>query len=61
VARGRVVDEAALTRALAAHRIAGAGLDVTADEPPAPGSLLWKTDHMLITPHTAGATRRYER
>jgi phosphoglycerate dehydrogenase-like enzyme len=60
VARGRVVDEAALTRALAAHRIAGAALDVTADEPPAPDSLLWDMDHVLITPHTAGETRRYE-
>ena len=60
VARGRVVNEAALTEALAAHRIAGAGLDVTADEPLAADSSLWDMDHVLITPHTAGETRRYE-
>lgn len=60
VARGRVVDEAALTEALAAHRIAGAGIDVTAEEPLAPSSPLWTMEHVLITPHTAGETRRYE-
>ena len=60
VARGRVVDEAALIEALAAQRIAGAGLDVTAEEPLAPGSPLWAMEHVLITPHTAGETRRYE-
>jgi phosphoglycerate dehydrogenase-like enzyme len=60
VARGRVVDEAALTAALAARRIAGAALDVTADEPLAASSPLWDMDHVLITPHTAGETRRYE-
>ena len=60
VARGRVVDQAALIEALAAHRIAGAGLDVTAEEPLAPGSPLWAMEHVLITPHTAGETRRYE-
>jgi phosphoglycerate dehydrogenase-like enzyme len=60
VARGRVVDEAALTEALAAHRIAGAGIDVTVEEPLAPSSSLWAMEHVLITPHTAGETRRYE-
>jgi phosphoglycerate dehydrogenase-like enzyme len=60
VARGRVVDEAALVEALTAHRIAGAGIDVTADEPLAPSSPLWGMEHVLITPHTAGETRRYE-
>jgi phosphoglycerate dehydrogenase-like enzyme len=40
VARGRVVDEAALVDALAARRIAGAGIDVTAEEPLAPNSPL---------------------
>ena len=60
VARGRVVDEAALTAALAAHRIAGAGIDVTVEEPLAPSSPLWAMEHVLITPHTAGETRRYE-
>ena len=60
VARGRVVDEAALVEALAANRIAGAGIDVTAEEPLAPSSPLWDMPHVLITPHTAGETRRYE-
>jgi phosphoglycerate dehydrogenase-like enzyme len=60
VARGRVVDEAALVEALASRRIAGAGIDVTAEEPLAPSSPLWGMPHVLITPHTAGETRRYE-
>lgn len=60
VARGRVVDEAALVEALAARRIAGAGLDVTVEEPLAPNSPLWGMDNVLLTPHTAGETRRYE-
>jgi phosphoglycerate dehydrogenase-like enzyme len=60
VARGRVVDEGALVEALAAHRIAGAGLDVTAEEPLAASSPLWRMEHVLITPHTAGETRHYE-
>ena len=60
VARGRVVDEESLVEALAARRIAGAGLDVTAEEPLASNSPLWGMPHVLITPHTAGETRRYE-
>ena len=60
VARGRVVDEPALTAALAAHRIAGAGIDVTVEEPLGQDSPLWAMDHVLLTPHTAGETRRYE-
>jgi D-2-hydroxyacid dehydrogenase (NADP+) len=60
VARDRVVDEAALIEALATRRIAGAGIDVTAEEPLAPSSPLWGMEHVLITPHTAGETRHYE-
>jgi phosphoglycerate dehydrogenase-like enzyme len=60
VARGRVVDEAALVEALAAGRIAGAGIDVTVEEPLAPSSPLWVMEDVLLTPHTAGETRRYE-
>ena len=60
VARGRVVDEAALIEALAARRLAGAALDVTVDEPPPPSSPLWSMEQVLITPHTAGETRHYE-
>jgi phosphoglycerate dehydrogenase-like enzyme len=60
VARGRVVDEVALAESLAARRIAGAAIDVTAEEPLAASSPLWGMEHVLITPHTAGETRRYE-
>jgi phosphoglycerate dehydrogenase-like enzyme len=60
VARGRVIDEPALIETLAARRIAGAALDVTVEEPLPPNSPLWGMEHVLITPHTAGETRRYE-
>jgi D-2-hydroxyacid dehydrogenase (NADP+) len=60
VARGPVVDEVALAEALAARRIAGAAIDVTTEEPLAAISPLWGMEHVLITPHTAGETRRYE-
>jgi D-2-hydroxyacid dehydrogenase (NADP+) len=60
VARGRVVDEPALVAALATKRIAAAGLDCTVEEPLPAASPLWALDNALITPHTAGETRRYE-
>jgi len=60
VARGRVVDEPALIAALEAKRIAGAALDCTVEEPLPETSPLWGFDNVLITPHTAGETRRYE-
>src|SRR6266545_4899627 len=60
VARGRVVDEPALVEALAGKRIAAAGIDCTVDEPLPAASPLWALDNALITPHTAGETRRYE-
>ena len=60
VARGRVVDEPALIAALRDGRIAGAGLDCTVEEPLPATSPLWALDNALITPHTAGETRRYE-
>jgi phosphoglycerate dehydrogenase-like enzyme len=60
VARGPVVDEGALIAALSARRIAGAGIDVTMEEPLSPTSPLWDMEQVLITPHTAGETRRYE-
>jgi phosphoglycerate dehydrogenase-like enzyme len=59
-ARGRVVDEPALVAALAAGTIAGAGIDVTWEEPLPPDSPLWTAPNAFITPHTAGETRRYE-
>ena len=60
VARGRVVDEDALIAALEAGRIAAAGIDVTHEEPLAHTSPLWTMPNVLLTPHTAGETRRYE-
>jgi D-2-hydroxyacid dehydrogenase (NADP+) len=59
-ARGRCVDEGALTETMLARRIAGAAIDVTAEEPLSPTSRLWAMENVLITPHTAGETRRYE-
>jgi phosphoglycerate dehydrogenase-like enzyme len=52
MARGPVIDEAALVDALRAGRIAGAGLDVFAQEPLPADSLLWDEPNVLITPHT---------
>ena len=60
VARGGCVDEPALVAALRAGEIAGAGIDVTADEPLPPDSPLWDLENVVLTPHTAGETRRYE-
>jgi phosphoglycerate dehydrogenase-like enzyme len=59
-ARGRCVDEAAMCASLASGGIAGAGIDVTAEEPLATSSPLWDMPNAFITPHTAGETRRYE-
>ena len=55
VARGSVVDEDALVAALEAGRIAGAGLDVFADEPHVPEALLGRDDVVLL-PHVGSAT-----
>ncbi|MFP6748216.1 MAG: 2-hydroxyacid dehydrogenase [Alphaproteobacteria bacterium] len=55
MARGSVVDEAALVAALADHAIAGAGLDVFADEPNVPEAL-FPFDHVVLQPHHASAT-----
>jgi len=60
VARGRCIDEAALTEALTGRRIAGAALDVFVEEPLPPSSALWGLGNIFITPHTGGETRRYE-
>jgi len=60
VARGPCVAEAALIEALTKGQIAGAGIDVTAEEPLPAASALWDAPNVLITPHTAGETRKYE-
>lgn len=55
IARGSLVDEPALVQALQEHRIAGAGLDVFADEPRVPDVLL-SLDNVVLTPHVASGT-----
>ena len=49
--RGPLINEADLCKALAAKRIAGAGLDVQEVEPPAEDSPLYTLDNVIITPH----------
>ena len=56
--RGPLVDERALAEALHARRLAGAGLDVLAVEPPPPDSPLVSAPNCHITPHIAWATRQ---
>src|SRR5262249_27410069 len=55
-ARGKCVNEPALIQALSARKIAGAGIDVTAEEPLTQASPLWGMENAFITPHTAGET-----
>ena len=55
-ARGGIVDEAALHAALTSGRLAGAGLDVYAQEPPNPDNPLLKLDSVVSSPHMAGVT-----
>ncbi|WP_373099541.1 MULTISPECIES: 2-hydroxyacid dehydrogenase [Pasteurellaceae] len=55
IARGSVVDEQALVHAIENHIIAGAGLDVFADEPHVPPALL-HNDRVVVTPHIGSAT-----
>ena len=58
ISRGKVVDEAALARALAAGHIKGAGLDALAEEPLPAASPLWDLPNVLITPHVGGGGGR---
>ena len=54
VGRGATVDEAALVRALAEGRIAGAALDVFEVEPLPPDSPLWSMPNVIVSPHVCG-------
>ena len=54
VARGKLVDERALVRALESGEIAGAALDVVEHEPLAAASPLWSMPNVILTPHVAG-------
>ena len=59
-ARGKVVDEPALFRALSEGWIAAAGLDVMEKEPPESDNPLLRLDNVVITPHIAGFSDEYQ-
>jgi len=59
IGRGALVDEPALVKALQEGRLAGAVLDVFAEEPLPESSPLWRMPNVLITPHIAGQQRDY--
>ncbi|HTU34431.1 MAG TPA: D-2-hydroxyacid dehydrogenase [Candidatus Acidoferrum sp.] len=58
VARGALIDEPALIRALQQRTVAGAALDVTSEEPLPPDSPLWRLDNAFITPHSSAISDR---
>jgi phosphoglycerate dehydrogenase-like enzyme len=61
IARGEIVDEAALVEALRDGRLGGAALDVAEVEPLPPDSPLWDMPNVIISPHVAGAgSKDYE-
>jgi phosphoglycerate dehydrogenase-like enzyme len=60
IARGRVVDEQALIRGLKEGWIAGAGLDVTEEEPLPTDSPLYSMPNVILTPHISGASIHYD-
>lgn len=59
IARGDIVDEEALVRALDEHWIAGAGLDVFTTEPLATDSRLWELPNVILSPHISGGMEDY--
>ncbi|MFW6103022.1 MAG: D-2-hydroxyacid dehydrogenase [Chloroflexota bacterium] len=60
VARGEIIDEPVLVRALQEGWIAGAGLDVYAEEPLSPDSPLRHMENVIFTPHVAGDLEQYD-
>jgi phosphoglycerate dehydrogenase-like enzyme len=59
LARGGIVDEEALVRALREKRLAGAALDVFATEPLPEDHPLWSMDNVIVTPHLGGFHDQY--
>jgi phosphoglycerate dehydrogenase-like enzyme len=60
VGRGATVDEAALAEAIAARRIAGAAIDVFAEEPPPAGHPFYELDNVILSPHVSGFLPSYD-
>ncbi|GAB4149582.1 MAG: D-2-hydroxyacid dehydrogenase [Candidatus Promineifilaceae bacterium] len=60
IGRGEIVDENALVKALKKGWIAGAGLDVFAQEPLPEDSPLWQLENAILTPHVSGFTPHYD-
>lgn len=58
VARGRLIDDTALIRALRENRIGGAALDAFRDEPLPQSSPYWELSNVILTPHTAWSSAR---
>ena len=59
LARGGIVDEDALLAALRSRRLAGAALDVFAEEPLPDGHVFWGMDNVIVTPHLGGFHDQY--
>jgi phosphoglycerate dehydrogenase-like enzyme len=60
IARGHIVDESALIRALREGWLAGAGLDVTESEPLPADSPLYSMPNVILTPHISGNSAHYD-
>jgi phosphoglycerate dehydrogenase-like enzyme len=60
VGRGATVDEAALAEALGAGRLAGAAIDVFAEEPPPAGHPFYGLDNVILSPHVSGFLPSYD-
>jgi D-3-phosphoglycerate dehydrogenase len=58
--RGPTVDEPSLIKALQEKWIAGAGLDVLENEPPKPDNPILKMPHVILSPHNASASARFD-
>ncbi|MCB0168457.1 MAG: D-2-hydroxyacid dehydrogenase, partial [Anaerolineae bacterium] len=60
LARGALIDEAALAQALRQQQIAGAALDVFETEPLPSDSPLWQFENVIVSPHVSGFTPHYD-